>query len=110
MFFRLPFLAKLNKLKLKRLLFLPEFLARRSFVVFLVLFSLSVIASVFVFYQYYYAVIGLNPQPASPGLYLDEKAIDQALAVLKEREARFQGAETRYYTNPFGAETVDQSQ
>ena len=89
----IKWLAKVKKL--------PWILGKHAFLIFLVLLFLFLIMGGFVFYKYNILIKNTEPKISEKTLQFEERAYQNVLAELQNREKRFNEAPQKEYKDPF---------
>ena len=80
---------------------ITETLAKKCFLVFLVLFLLAILVAAIVFYKYAYSVGINNSEVAGQELRINIDNYQKMLNFWQERATIFEGADTKEFKNPF---------
>ena len=98
-------MPKLKRINLKKIISflkrLPRILAKRAFLAFLILFSLSLIFSGLVYWQQSIFVKKTQPESVGRQLKFKSKTYQSILTIWQEKEDRFKQADSKAYPNLF---------
>jgi len=80
---------------------LPEILAEKSFLTFLILSIFAFLITGFIFYKYYHKIEKIEPQISGELLKIDMSSYQEMLNFWNLRQQKFEGADLKEYKNPF---------
>ena len=80
---------------------LPRILAKNAFLVSIVLFFIAMVLGGLLFYKYDILVERAKPESSEKLLYFDEKNFEAVFKIWQDRQAKFQEADSKQYSNPF---------
>lgn len=87
---------------------LPITLAKKAFLTFLGLFTLSLILGAIIFYQYNILAKKIEPEAPEKPFRFESKTYQSILGIWQEKEQRFKETDSKQYPNLFKTESAQE--